>query len=354
MYLKVVKMTSKNILTDPKTGLWSTKQLSRMYPQVRGPQLKEYALNKAATINKHAVSGPTRTILAKKIDQQWVTDLMVVQDIAHHNDGYLYILVVVDVLSRYVWARPLRRKTQREVINAFKDIFSEGRIPKKIQTDQGGEFTGNTVTKFFHNHGVHPFIVSSDMKAALAERFHRTLRMLMKRYFDSHHTLRWVDVLQDLIYNYNHKVHSTIKMAPADVNDEESEKKAYQALLDYDAKKKIRKGKPKYKVGDIVRISRVKGAFEKEDTNNFTEELFEVVKVKMTRPFTYILKGIADDEPLVGSFYEHEMVLAKKEESYHIEEIIDTRGRGKNKEVLIKFVGYPHPEWHPASYVEDL
>ena len=76
-------------------------------------------------------------IIVAGIDDQWSCDLMQMDRFAKYNDGIKYVLVVIDTFSKYLWLRPLKDKTGSSVAAAFKDVFSEGRIPNKIRTDQG-------------------------------------------------------------------------------------------------------------------------------------------------------------------------------------------------------------------------
>ena len=74
------------------------------------------------------------------IDQQWQMDLADMQLLQKYNDGYRYLLVCIDVFSKYVWVVPLKNKTGSMLVEAFKIIFSSGCKPEKIMTDQGTEF----------------------------------------------------------------------------------------------------------------------------------------------------------------------------------------------------------------------
>ena len=81
---------------------------------------------------------PTRPYIVHDIDEQWQADLADMSALARYNNGYRYILTVIDLFSRYAWARPLKTKQGQEVAAAFADIFQrDGRIPKRVQTDQG-------------------------------------------------------------------------------------------------------------------------------------------------------------------------------------------------------------------------
>ena len=67
------------------------------------------------------------------------------QDIKDDNDGVSFLLVVINLFSRYLWVRPLKTKSAREVTEAFEDIFDVGQKPEKLRTDKGKEFTNNDI-----------------------------------------------------------------------------------------------------------------------------------------------------------------------------------------------------------------
>src|SRR5258708_22715978 len=93
----------------------------------------------------------TRKYLTSGIDHQWQADLVDMQVEAAHNEGYKYILVVIDIFSRYAWAEPVKSKSPKDVKPAFERIFAQGRKPFKIQTDQGVEFESATMRQFFND-----------------------------------------------------------------------------------------------------------------------------------------------------------------------------------------------------------
>jgi hypothetical protein len=83
-------------------------------------------------------------VIVGGIDQQWQMDLADMQSMQKFNDGYRYLLVCVDVFSKYAWLVPLKNKTGPTLVEAFKVILSSGRKPEKIMTDQGTEFFNST------------------------------------------------------------------------------------------------------------------------------------------------------------------------------------------------------------------
>ena len=277
---------------------------------------------------------PTRKYIVHDIDEQWQADLAEMQDLARKNRGHRYILTVIDIFSRYAWARPLKSKRGEDVAAAFKDIFREGRIPKRVQTDQGKEFENRHVRDLFKRHDIELFSVKSAYKAAIVERFNRTLKHRLWRYFTSYNQQTWIHVLQDAVHAYNHSVHRSIKRKPADVTQEDvSEMRELNVPRS--------KGKDDIRVGDTVRISKVKSVFAKGYLPSWTEEIFTVsyVNRKFT-PITYKLKDYNNDV-IEGSFYRHEIQLVTASDEYLVEKVIRKEKRGRQLWYLVKWLGYP-------------
>ena len=280
---------------------------------------------------------PTRKYLVHDIDEQWQADLMDMGSIRRHNAGYCFVLTVIDIFSRYAWARPLKSKHGDEVAKAFKSIFHEGRIPKRIQTDQGKEFENRHVKQLFNKHRIELFSVKSAYKAALVERFNRTLKHKLWRYFTRNLTQKWTTVLQDAVYSYNHAIHRIIKMKPADVdstNVDEVRKTFHQPP---------NTTKSDLHVGDKVRISKVKSIFAKGYLPNWTEEVFSIAKInKKFLPTTYKLMDY-NNEIIDGSFYRHEIqpIIHNDDDSFLVEKIVRRQRRGLERWCLVKWLGYP-------------
>ena len=157
-------------------------------------------------------------VVVDGIDDQWDMDLMDMSSISKHNDGFHFVLLCIDIFSRYVWLQPLKSKQNKEVVAALKVIFEQGRIPSKIRHDKGSEFTGQVTTKYLKEQGVVSFVTHNEVKASYAERAVKTVKSHIFRYFTQMQTYRYIDKLQDFAHSYNHTEHRSIKMAPVDVN----------------------------------------------------------------------------------------------------------------------------------------
>ena len=280
---------------------------------------------------------PTRKYYVNNIDDQWQCDLMDLQAIARYNNGNRFVLTVIDILSRYGWARPLKSKHGTEVKKAFESIFREGRVPKRIQSDQGTEFENRSVRSLFQQYNVELFSVKSAYKAALVERWNRTLKTKLWKYFTAKNTYKWLGILQDIVHGYNSKTHRIIGCAPADVN-ERNAMQIWRKL--YSRRRRGEKGD--IKVGDLVRISKVKSVFEKGYLPNWTEEEFKVAGInRKFYPTTYTL---ADSEGNIidGSFYRREIQpILRQDDYYVVESIVQRRRRNGEMWYLVKWLGYP-------------
>lgn len=191
------------------------------------------------------------------------------------------------------------------------------------------------------------------------ERFNRTLKERMFRYFTYKNTKRYIDILQRLVESYNNSIHSTIKMKPAAVTLENAEK-ARKNMLKKSLRRQIERKKPKYKVDQYVRISRERHVFEKGYEKGWSEEIFKIVKVKRRQKlFIYELCDL-EGEKIEGFFYPEELSRVHSErvsgEEYKINEILKTRGKGSRKEYFVSWLGYPDKfnSWILASELKNL
>ena len=161
--------------------------------------------------------------------------------------------------------------------------------------------------------------------------------------------MRYIDMLPDLVYAYNHSIHRSIKTEPALVNMG-NEDKVRHTLYGSDSVSSITY---KFKIGDQVRISKIKRTFEKGYLPNFSNEIFTISKKIARRPPVYKLKDY-DGEELQGTFYEKELQkIIKQDNVYEVEKILKKNGKGKNVKYLVKWLGYPNKfnSWVKASEI---
>ena len=315
-----------------KTRMWLSKQLT-------------YTLHRGA--RKRYVTRPYRT---NKIDAQWQTDLVEMIEFHNVKDGYRYLLTVIDLFSRYAWARPIRTKSAADVTAAFRSVLSQDRRkPKKLQTDNGREFENAVFQLMLRNNGINFFTISSAYKAAVVERFNRTLKAKMWKYFTHTGSHRWLDVLPRLILSYNASNHRSIGMPPSQVNYqnemqlwEKQQNKGPQKVTQRDNHSVL-------ELGDTVRISHVKKVFNKGYLPGWTDQVYTISRVirtpkiepEFSGPLQYIIRD-NNGEDVRGAFYGFELQKVTPPEMFRVQEVIRQRVRARDgvREYFVRWMGY--------------
>jgi Integrase core domain len=279
-----------------------------------------------------------RRVIIKGLNDLIQGDLVEMIPYAKINKGIRYILVVINVFSKYVWAEPVKRKTGEEVTRAMKKILLQMKtMPKNLQTDLGKEFYNKEFKELMSSKGVNHYSTFSTLKASVVERVNRTLKSKMWKQFSLQGSYKWLNMLPKIIQDYNNTKHSTIGMKPIDVTQKNAPtllKTVYSHLKTIDPKPK------KFKVGDAVRISKFREAFTKGYTPNWSNEVFIIKKVNYTNPTTYLLEDYNNEE-IRGSFYAEELQKAKYPDVYLVEKVIRRRG----DKVLVKWLGMKETSW---------
>jgi len=269
-----------------------------------------------------------RRVVVNGVDKIWAADLVDMQAFAKCNDGIKYLLTVIDVFSKYGWIVPLKSKTGVEVAEAFNTIFKEGRRPDKLWVDKGKEFYNRNVKAL----GVELYSTENEEKSCVVERWNRTMKEKMFKYFTANNTRRYVDVLDEMVKKYNNTRHSSIKMAPVEASKKQNEKLVWANSHGSEPATKLTF---KFAVGERVRITKKKGIFDKSYTPRWTEEVFTVSQLQYTDPPTYKITDSSGEE-IQGTFYEQELQKTNQE-IYRIEKVV----RRKGNKSLVKWVGYP-------------
>ena len=133
----------------------------------------------AYTLHKPARRHYTRNhIYVGGIDVQWQADLADMQGLACQNDGMRYLLTVIDVFSKFAWVSPVKSKDGPAVSAAFRQVLERAapRRPRRLQTDKEKEFFNASFSNLLRHQGIQHFASESGQKAAVAERFNRTIK----------------------------------------------------------------------------------------------------------------------------------------------------------------------------------
>ena len=230
-----------------------------------------------------------------------MADFIKLQGLAGWNKGMRYALTVVDVLSKYAWVEPLKNKMGVVVTQAMQTILKRaGRKPQKIQTDEGKEFYNRTFQTLMKTQGIHHFSTSGDAKAAVAERFNRTLKEKLYCYVTAKNTVAYVQVLQSIVRGYNATEHRSISMAPEDVTQENKAQVWHQL---HDKRSKARKkAQVLWPKGMRVRFNDKHCPLKKWYLPGWTEQMFVIRRAVPGVIPTYKVQEW-DGTPVGGKFY---------------------------------------------------
>lgn len=189
--------------------------------------------------------------------------------------------------------------------------------------------------------GIHYYPTQNETKASTSERAILSIKTRLMRYLSYKETSTFLPILQDIADSYNHTYHRTIGMRPADVKDSNQEEvriSTYMAQNLKNNKSNINLKRFKFKLGDYVRISHLKTIFTRAYHQTFSGELFKVYKRyhRGTLPI-YRLQDMQQEE-IKGTFYESELqkVDIDPNQTWKIEKILKSRGKGRNKQLYVK------------------
>ena len=255
----------------------------------------------------------------------WGADLADMQLISKLNNGFRFLLCVIDIFSKYAWVVPSKDKKGVTIVNAFESILKKSnRKANKIWPDRGTEFYNNYFKKWLQDNDIVMCSTHNEGKSVVAENFIRSLKNKIYNYMTSISKNVYIDKLDDIVYEYNNTYHRTIKMKSIDVKDNT------RIIIG----KEVNDEDLKFKVGDHVRISKYKNIFAKSYTPNFSEEVFVIKDIKNTAPWTYVMNDI-NGEQIIGTFYEKKLQKTNNKK-FRIEKIIKKKG---NK-LYVKWKGY--------------
>ena len=230
------------------------------------------------------------------------------------------------------------------LLDKFKTRF--GKYPDVVQFDEGNEFYNVGVRNLLKSYNINYFSTKSDKKAAIVERFNRTLKTMMWNYFYSKGTYNWIDALDELTNNYNNTKHGSILMKPADVN--KSNENLVWVTLYGSALGKLPLSK--FRVGGTVRVSKYKSVFSKGYEANFTVAIFKITRVLRGDPNMYEIED-HEGEQIIGKFYEEELsAVNKKDDTYRIEKVL----RKRKGMALVKWLGYDSRSWIPIEDIKSI
>ena len=223
---------------------------------------------------------PRRQIIARYPYEIFMADLIEYPKFKVINKGFVYILLLIDCFTKQIFIAPMKKKDQNNSAMAFETILKTfDEFPKNLVTDGGKEFFNSSVAKVFQNYGINHYKTptKTKWKASMAERAIRTIKNRLQKYFSKTNKHIWIDVINQVVENYNATPHSSHGLPPQDVADENRDE-VYKKLYPNQNLTTV----CKLKKGDKVRILKEKTEFEKGYTQKWSDEIYKIRSVRQS------------------------------------------------------------------------
>ena len=317
------------------------------------------ATSRSYTLHRHFKRPVFNPFFIRHLRQQFQVDLIEIKKIAKYNNNYNYILLVIDVFSRKIWARLLRRKTGQETLMQLQSILEEAQIfPKTIHCDRGTEMKNKLFKDFMEDKNItiiYPntryvqnlLLINNNIcntynfslfshHAPHVERAGQSLQRLIYSFITATQSFTFYHQLQDIVKTYNSRIHTSTGMSP----NEGELPQNHQKILQMHEKKysKIKRTREiKFKPGDRVRFSKLKTRFTRSYLPQAQHEIMKVSAVFKHLPrVLYQLESLSG-EIIEGKFYQEELTKVVNQDEYLIEKVLKKKG----KKLFVKWLGYP-------------
>lgn len=210
-----------------------------------------------------------RKAVVNGLNDTWGLDLADLQRFTPVNDGfkYRYWFVCEDIFSRYAWVVPLRSKTAEATMAAMQVVLDEvgGEPPNHIWADLERAWYGKHWGQALRDNGVELYTTYSQVGVAPVERLIRTLKNRLWPLMEEAGSYRWMELLPRVVADYNNTVHSALGMTPTEAQRPENEVALWHHQYDKPLAA-VPKGKPRFHVGEWVRVSVVKNVLKEDFT----------------------------------------------------------------------------------------
>ena len=209
------------------------------------------------------------------------------------NGGNYVLFTAININSRYAYAYYSKDKAAKTVQEMLDKFLHNALIVENLTMDSGSEFTDKANIEWFKKHNIETyFVVGDSHKLGIINRFHRTLKDKLTKYFLTYNTAKWIDFIDKIIKNYNNTTIRTTGFTPLDAS-----KHFIQTLIINKAKErteKIEANEPEFNVGQLCRV-KVKNKLFDRLKLKYSKEIYMITKVNHN---TVDLKDINNNKVL--------------------------------------------------------
>ena len=192
------------------------------------------------------------------------------------NKGYYVLFTAININTRFVYAYYGKNKDMITILDFLIKMESKT-IINSLTCDSGSEFKNKEFEKYCNDNSISLYFVKGDShKLGIINRFHRTLKDKLSIYFNTNDTVVWIDIIDKIIYNYNHSVNRGIGIEPYKVND------FIENMIIQDKKEETRIIESKediINVGDKIRILLEQKLFQDKLSPKYSNKIYTIIKV---------------------------------------------------------------------------
>lgn len=312
-------------------GIFTSKEIEDLLAKV-----DSYTLHRE---HKRGVRNP---VFIYKPRWRMEIDLLDVSQMKNNNDNVTFLVMLIDCWTRFLWVEAIKRKTADEVLAAVHGIFTKiGEYPRTLGGDRGQEFVNKKMQAYCTENNVIYAPNYNYMHAVFVERVNRTFQKILHTWMSDQQTEKYLPHLKSLTALYNKREHSSIKMSPQDAENPINHLQLRKTQEQYYMSVLTKKRKPKFKVGQTVRIGKTKGHFSRSYNAQSHVEFFKIKTVNTKLPIpTYTLSNWRGDETIKGNFYAFELTKVKLTDVFKIDRVIRTRTKNGKKQQFVHWQGF--------------
>jgi hypothetical protein len=260
--IETIRETLKKIYYDPKTGFISAQKLYlKLNKTIPLTEIQRFLDEQEIyQISKEVrAKYPFSHMIVYSSNDQWQIDLIDFSKYSRWNKGFKYLLCAVDVYSRKAF-ETFSTDAMKSILNITKPIL--------IQSDNGSEFLNKSFQALLKSFKVQHTTaqVGDHNRQGIIERFNRTIEAMIAKYQESRKTNRYIDVLDDIVFNYNNTYHRTMKDIP---ENRYLKNQSHGYIYDFNFLVKL-------SIGDKVRIVMEKKTFQKGYELKYSKAVYQI------------------------------------------------------------------------------
>ena len=253
---KKAKLRDKKI-TYKEVKAWLKKQAVKQQTLTRKVERKEFL-----------------PIYSEKSDAFQI-DLTFFPKYKKQNKGIYILFTAININTRYVYAYYSQKRTNEDLLSFLKLLTKDTKV-NYLSGDL--EFKRKDLLKYLEENDIeNDFYLADSHKLGIINRFHRTLKGKLDAYFISNNTVKWIDVIDDIIKNYNSTYHTGINVTPKEAN----ENPIIEGEIINERREKTRLMGEKeiiFLIDDKIRVKNKKAVFEKSKAT-YSHQVYKIVKV---------------------------------------------------------------------------